>query len=49
MRLKDALVDQTLFEFTAGTLKAGTFDPAPTGRVPENVRPGPSRCGIRGG
>lgn len=31
----------TLFEFTAGTLKAGTFDPAPTGRVPENVRPGP--------
>lgn len=29
----------TLFEFTAGTLKAGTFDPAPAGRVPENLRP----------
>jgi hypothetical protein len=28
----------TLFEFTAGTLRQGRFDPAPT-RVPEKVRP----------
>ncbi|MBI1831681.1 MAG: S8 family serine peptidase [Planctomycetes bacterium] len=28
----------TLFEFTAGTLRLGKFDPAPT-RVPERVRP----------